>query len=176
MLLDNEFLLFCRVRENEKSRFLERQNRFIWYTLSPMALSLGYAKFANSYKAIPWFYAQAAMGTALLEVVNYVEHYGLSRSKLQDGSYEPVNPMHSWNAPHTFSNAALFKLERHSDHHTYPMRPYQLLRNFKESPQLPTGYLGMISLAMFPPAFYWVMNPLVKAIDDFKTSKPGDVR
>ena len=61
------------------------------------------------------------------------------------------------------SNSILFKLQRHSDHHTWAMRPYHLLRNFKESPQLPSGYPGMLVLALFPPIYRFVMNPLVDA-------------
>lgn len=111
----------------------------------------------------PIWAAQAAIGVALLEGVNYIEHYGLQRERLADGSYEPVDPRHSWNSAHRLSNAILFKLQRHSDHHTFPTRPFQLLRNFEESPQLPTGYFGMMTLAACPPAFFWIMDPLVDA-------------
>jgi hypothetical protein len=42
-------------------------------------------------------------------------------------------------------------------------RPYEILRNFVESPQLPTGYIGMFALAFTPRAFFWIMNPLLEA-------------
>jgi len=112
---------------------------------------------------LPLWAAQAAFGVMLLEAVNYIEHYGLQRKQMPDGSYEPVNPRHSWNSAHRLSNAILFKLQRHSDHHTFPQRPFQLLRNFEESPQLPTGYFGMVFLSFCPRAFFWIMNPLVDA-------------
>jgi len=112
------------------------------------------------------FALQSAAGVLLLEWVNYIEHYGLARKKLPGGGYEPVDPTHSWNSPHRLSNTLLLKLQRHSDHHTFANRPYELLRNFKESPQLPTGYTGMIPLACFPSVFKWVMDPLVKAYQE----------
>lgn len=120
-----------------------------------------------------FFFVQTAISVGLLESVNYIEHYGLRRKKLQDGGYESVNPRHSWNSAHHLSNTILFKLQRHSDHHTFPTRPFQLLRNFEESPQLPTGYLGMVALSSFPPAFFHIMNPLV---DAYNSGSPEDIK
>jgi len=94
-----------------------------------------------------------------LTCANYVEHYGLLRRTMADGSYERCQPCHSWNSNHMFSNWALFHLQRHSDHHTYPGRRYQSLRHFDELPTLPNGYFGMFTLAYFPPLWYQVMDP-----------------
>lgn len=112
-----------------------------------------------------FFAAQSAVAILLLEMVNYIEHYGLARARLADGSYEPVNPTHSWNSAQWLSNIIFFKLQRHSDHHTFPQRPFHLLRNFEESPQMPSGYLGMITLSLFPPVFRRIMDPLVEGIN-----------
>ena len=60
-------------------------------------------------------------------------------------------PEHSWNTNNVASNVLLYHLQRHSDHHANPMRRYQALRHFDEAPQLPTGYAGMIVLALVPP-------------------------
>jgi alkane 1-monooxygenase len=35
----------------------------------------------------------------MIEIVNYVEHYGLKREKDENGVYEAVSVRHSWNAP-----------------------------------------------------------------------------
>jgi alkane 1-monooxygenase len=94
----------------------------------------------------------------LLETINYIEHYGLLRNKLPDGSYEPVNITHSWNAPHRISNYFLFKLQRHSDHHAFAHKPYQVLKSYDESPLLPQGYLMMIILAWYPSLYFEIMN------------------
>ena len=110
---------------------------------------------------IPFLAIQAVFGFCLLEVVNYVEHYGLLRQRLDSGRYERCGPVHSWNSNHLASNVALYNLERHSDHHAHPTRRYQSLRHFEESPQLPNGYGLMIGLAYFPPIWRRVMDPRV---------------
>lgn len=96
-----------------------------------------------------------------LTMANYVEHYGLLRKRKESGRYEPCEPHHSWNTNHIVSNLLLFHLQRHSDHHANPMRPYQSLRNFDELPRLPSGYPGCFVMALLPPIWFSVMNPKV---------------
>jgi len=107
---------------------------------------------------LPYLLIQA-LGFILLEVVNYLEHYGLLRQKREDGRYERCLPEHSWNSNNVASNVLLYHLQRHSDHHANPTRRYQALRHVDEAPQLPTGYAGMIVLAWFPPLWRRVMDP-----------------
>jgi len=106
---------------------------------------------------LPYLLIQA-LGFTLLEVVNYLEHYGLLRQKREDGRYERCLPEHSWNSNNVASNVLLYHLQRHSDHHANPTRRYQALRHVEEAPQLPTGYAGMIVLAWFPPLWRRVMD------------------
>jgi alkane 1-monooxygenase len=106
---------------------------------------------------------QAVYGFSLLEVVNYLEHYGLKRSTGADGKLERCRPEHSWNSNHVVSNLFLYHLQRHSDHHAHPTRRYQALRNFPEAPQLPNGYAGMILLAYIPWLWFRVMDARVLA-------------
>jgi alkane 1-monooxygenase len=108
---------------------------------------------------LPYLLVQAVIGFSLLEVVNYLEHYGLRRQKREDGRYERCRPEHSWNSNNVASNVLLYHLQRHSDHHANPTRRYQALRHVDEAPQLPTGYAGMIVLAWFPPLWRRVMDP-----------------
>ena len=96
---------------------------------------------------LPYLLIQAVVGFSLLEVVNYLEHYGLLRQRREDGRYERTRPEHSWNSNSVASNVLLYHLQRHSDHHANPVRRYQALRHVDEAPQLPTGYAGMIVLA-----------------------------
>jgi alkane 1-monooxygenase len=110
---------------------------------------------------LPYLLLQAVIGFSLLEVVNYLEHYGLRRQKREDGRYERCLPEHSWNSNNVASNVLLYHLQRHSDHHANPTRRYQALRHVDEAPQLPTGYAGMIVLAWFPPLWRRVMDPRV---------------
>ncbi len=107
---------------------------------------------------LPYLLLQAVLGFSLLEVVNYLEHYGLLRNKKEDGRYERCLPQHSWNSNNVASNVLLYHLQRHSDHHANPTRRYQALRHVDEAPQLPTGYAGMIVLAWFPPVWRRVMD------------------
>ena len=102
---------------------------------------------------LPYLVIQAVVGFSLLEVVNYMEHYGMLRQKVGVGErqrYERVDPTHSWNSNNIATNVLLYHLQRHSDHHANPTRRYQSLRDFEESPVLPTGYAGMIVLADRP--------------------------
>ena len=96
-----------------------------------------------------------------LTSANYIEHYGLLREKKANGNYERCKPHHSWNANYVLSNIVLFHLERHSDHHAYPARRYQSLRNFEDIPELPAGYFGMYLIAYFPWLWYKVMDKRV---------------
>ena len=114
---------------------------------------------------LPWLLVQAVFGFSLLEVVNYLEHYGLRRLKRDDGTdrYERTRPEHSWNSDNVSSNVLLYHLQRHSDHHAHPTRRFQALRHFDEEPELPSGYATMIVLAVIPPLWRRVMDPRVLA-------------
>lgn len=123
---------------------------------------------ANLWLIPAFFVVQSLVAILLLESVNYIEHYGIVRAQLatkpgQPVRYERVNPLHSWNASQIASNWVLFQLQRHSDHHTYAARPYQVLRHFDESPQLPHGYALMILIATLPPLWFRVMDPRLDA-------------
>ncbi len=110
---------------------------------------------------IPFLMIAAAFGWWQLTCANYVEHYGLLRLKDKNGRYERCQPKHSWNSNHKASNLVLLHLQRHSDHHAHPTRPYQVLRDFPEVPALPSGYPWMFFVSMFPSAWFSLMNPKV---------------
>jgi len=123
---------------------------------------------------LPYLLIQAIVGFSLLEVVNYMEHYGMLRQKVGVGErqrYERVDPTHSWNSNNIATNVLLYHLQRHSDHHANPTRRYQSLRDFEESPVLPTGYAGMIVLAIVPAIWRRVMDPRVLAHFDGDLSR-----
>lgn len=113
--------------------------------------------------ALLLFVVQGVIAFSLLEAINYIEHYGLLRRQLASGKYERVLPQHSWNSAHRVSNWYLFNLARHSDHHYLASREYDRLRHHAEAPQLPTGYAGMVVLALFPPLWFQVMDRRVDA-------------
>ena len=113
-------------------------------------------------QAMLLFMVAAVIGFLLLETVNYIEHYGLQREVESNGRYERVKAHHSWNSDHPVGRLLLFELSRHSDHHHRSGRKYQILRHIENTPQMPTGYPGMMTLSFFPPLWFAVMNPLVE--------------
>jgi alkane 1-monooxygenase len=135
-----------------------REVLWSWAATLAVAAALG-AAFGP--RAVAFFFGQSAMAVALLEAVNYIEHYGLARRRLADGRYERPAARHAWDAYEWLSNSFLVHLQRHADHHLNPMRPYAALQPQEESPKLPTGYAGMVPLAFLPPLWFAVMNPRV---------------
>jgi alkane 1-monooxygenase len=107
---------------------------------------------------IPYIVISAVFGFTLLETVNYLEHYGLMRRKLESGRYERCASEHSWNSDHIVTNLFLYHLQRHSDHHANPTRRYQTLRSMAGAPNLPSGYASMIALTYVPPLWRRVMD------------------
>ena len=118
----------------------------------------------GGWAGIGLFLVQAGVAIWQLELVNYIEHYGLTRKHLGDGKYEHVKPQHSWNAAHKASNWLLINLQRHSDHHYKPSRRFPILQNYTEAeaPQLPYGYPVMTIAAMIPRVWTRMMNPRVQ--------------
>lgn len=115
------------------------------------------------------FLGASFVGILLLETVNYIEHYGLQRKK-QGGRYERCLPIHSWNSNHPIGRLLLLELSRHSDHHYIASRKYQVLRHFDDSPQMPTGYPGMMLLALVPPLWFWFMH---RHIEQYRLGTKG---
>ena len=127
----------------------------LWQGSLVLILGLKVVPFLILHNVIAWFQLTSA---------NYIEHYGLLRSKKVNDRYERCQPHHSWNSNHIFSNLLLFQLQRHSDHHANPSRPYQSLRSFESLPELPAGYLGMYFMAYLPPLWFKVMDKRLLAI------------
>ena len=147
-----------------------RHNIMLWFAVLPVLfaalLTAGFSFWAGRVVWIVpvFFFGQSLIAILLLESVNYIEHYGIVRREVsgmpdQPVRYERVNPLHSWNASQLVSNLVLFQLQRHSDHHVYAARPYQVLRHFDEAPQLPFGYSLMILISYVPPLWFALMNP-----------------
>jgi alkane 1-monooxygenase len=119
--------------------------------------------FFQSASILVFWWAQSFMAILLLEIINYIEHYGLSRKKIGDNSYEGVSEWHSWDCDYQLTNLTLFNLGRHSHHHAQASVPYWNLKNAQNVPTLPFGYSLAILIALVPPLWKKVMNPLVLA-------------
>ncbi|MBO9434749.1 alkane 1-monooxygenase [Ruegeria sp. R13_0] len=142
----------------------DRSNPF-WRYWALQTGMLILAALIGGWPGLALFLLQAGVAIWQLELVNYVEHYGLTRKHLGEGKYEHVLPRHSWNASQKASNWLLINLQRHSDHHYKPNRRFPLLQNHpqEDAPQLPFGYPVMTVAAMIPPLWRRVMNPRVRA-------------
>lgn len=150
---------------------LHWSNEMIFYLVCQIGFLVAITLIFNPATAALAF-AASAIGFLLLETVNYIEHYGLARYKNGE-RFKRVLPIHSWNSNHPMGRLILFELSRHSDHHYMASRPYQVLRNFEDSPQMPTGYPGMVMLALVPPLWFKIMNPRVRALQE---KYPEDLR
>jgi len=151
---------------------LARRNLPWWHRSNPFwrywalaAVMVALAIAIGGWLGLALFAWQALVAVWQLELVNYIEHYGLTRKYLGEGKYEHVLPRHSWNTSYKASNWLLINLQRHSDHHYKPDRRFPLLQTYSadEAPQLPFGYPLMTTLAMVPPLWRRRMNPRVRA-------------
>jgi len=145
-----------RMKRSGKSMF-SLSNKMIVYSIANLILVFGIYYYFN-FKVLLAFILAAVIGILMLETVNYIEHYGLLRHKNESGRYERVKHWHSWNSDHQIGRLMLFNLSRHSDHHYKASKKYQVLESLPESPQMPTGYPGMMVLALIPPLWFSIMN------------------
>jgi alkane 1-monooxygenase len=158
----NAWNLEAKKLKRKGKGLLSFSNELIWW----YSISFIFAAICGvlwGWTGVAYFFAQSFIAFSLLEVINYIEHYGLHRRKLDNGRFERTNVEHSWNSNFLLTNLFLFQLQRHSDHHANPKRRYQVLRHHEISPQLPSGYATMVVLALFPPLWFKVMNPKVEA-------------
>ena len=135
------------------------------HLMSVLLVVLAYAM--GGVGAALFFVACALWGKSLLEIVNYMEHYGMVRNPAT-----PVQPRHSWNTNRRISSWAMFNLTRHSHHHAQGEVAYQDLRPYPEAPMMINGYLTTIVVAMIPPLWHHLMTPKVLAWDrDYATAE-----
>ena len=141
---------------------LNWRNELIWLHF----LTLGFASafyLVFGILGVIFFIGQSWITLAAQQMANYTQHYGLKRLKLNENQYERFSPAHAWCCNFLLSNMLSFHLPRHTDHHIRPRRRYQVLCHIEESPQMPTGYMGMFLMALIPPLWYRVMNPRILA-------------
>lgn len=139
---------------------LHWQNEILQVYAATALITIGLVAWLG-WVVLPFILAHHFFSWYGLTQVNYIEHYGLLRQKRENGRYEKCQPRHSWNSNHRISNLLSLHLQRHSDHHANPMRPYQALRDFDDVPSLPSGYPGCLVLAAIPPLWFKVMDPKV---------------
>jgi alkane 1-monooxygenase len=145
-------------------------NRMIAYLLVEAAIAVAMGLF--SLRALAFWLGQAILAVFMLELFNYIAHYGLQRKPRPGGGFERIEPHHSWNSSRRMNNWSLFNMGRHSDHHRSPTRAYQSLERQNEEPELPTGYGGAILMALIPPLWRGIMDPRVQAWSQAARTRP----
>jgi alkane 1-monooxygenase len=159
-----------RLRRQGRSPWSLR-NGMLWMTVLPLAwLAVMVGLFG--WLAVPLFLAHFLFARVLLAVADYLEHYGLARRRLSDGSWETIRAAHAWDDSFLVSSLLFCQIDRHSDHHANVGRPYQILRVMPEAPRLPYGYLVMLWVALIPPLWRKVMHPRVQAVWDTGAALP----
>ncbi|MEL0300232.1 MAG: fatty acid desaturase, partial [Flavobacteriaceae bacterium] len=141
-----------------KAGFWSVYNDLLWYVFFQVGyLGLLFALWGGL--AVVYAVLVALVSVLMLETINYIEHYGLQRKKINAHRYERVLPVHSWNSNHIVGRLVLYELTRHSDHHHRASKKYQILENKTESPQLPWGYPTSMLVALVPPLWFYWMHP-----------------
>lgn len=146
-----------KLNKTHNIKFISLNNDMFWYTLIQITYLLSIGLFF-SWETMFIALGVALVGFSLLEIINYLEHYGLRRAKKKSGRYEIVREKHSWNSNHALGRILLYELTRHSDHHYRANKKYQVLDYHTESPQLPYGYPTMMVIATIPPLWFSIVN------------------
>ena len=132
-----------------------------WMVLS--AVFAAAAFWVSGWAGFVVFLLGALVAIIELELVDYIEHYGLSRGIDANGATLPVRYEHSWDYSGWFTNALLINLQRHSDHHAHGGRAFAALNSHPEAPQLPANYATMMKLALIPPLYRRIIHPRLAA-------------
>jgi alkane 1-monooxygenase len=121
-----------------------------------------YVAIASEFGApgVLFFLSESAIAIVVLELFNYIAHYGLVRDRPLEGR-QPSLDSYSWNSSNELANFLIFNMGRHSDHHRRPNVSYHVLSVITGTPELPFGYAGSILLALVPPLWCRVMDPKV---------------
>jgi NAD(P)H-flavin reductase/ferredoxin len=165
-------VLASTVRGNRSAWHIETERlqkkrlaRYSWHNavirghvMSVALVAIAYV--VGGWQAAVFFTICALWGKSLLEIVNYMEHYGIVRNPRT-----PVQPRHSWNTNRRISSWTMFNLTRHSHHHAQGEVPFQDLRPYPSAPMMINGYLTTLLVAMVPPLWHALMSPKVLAWD-----------
>jgi hypothetical protein len=151
----------------EKKRLIRKKqhqfslhNQFItgWLMTS---VWLGCVFLVGSWQGVLFVTGVGIVAKIVLEIVNYMEHYGLVRHPR-----ERVMPKHSWNTNRKISCWAMFNLPRHSHHHSNCAIPFEELEAMPDAPVMLGGYISTIALVLLPPLWFKLMKPKLQHWDD----------
>jgi alkane 1-monooxygenase len=145
-------------RENVRGFAAFVRNETLHWTLLSFVFAIA-AYCVAGVSALAVFFGASLIAIVELELVDYIEHYGLVRARDGNGKLDPVRYEHSWDYAGWFTNALLINLQRHSDHHAHGGRAFGALNSHPEAPQLPASYAAMILAAIVPPVYRAIIHP-----------------
>ena len=135
---------------------LSPQNRMLHYFMLEI-IFLFIDFFIAGFNGLVFVFFHSFVSITLLELVNYIQHYGLER-KMENGKYERFTDHHSWNSRHISANWSTFNLGLHAEHHQSASKHYPLLSQEEKVIEMPANYSIMLIMALIPPLWFFVMN------------------
>jgi alkane 1-monooxygenase len=107
----------------------------------------------------------AFLARGIVALVNYVQHYGLARRPGEKAGID-----HAWDLPFKSGNLIYFNAGLHADHHVKASLVPGDLTYRATRFALPMNIQFILPLALVPPLFFRVMNPL---LDRTRVSRPS---
>ncbi len=145
------------ILKKKNSNIYSLKNRMLHYFFLEL-LFLCLAFYFTGINGLIFIFFHALVSITLLELVNYIQHYGLTRKK-ENGKYEKFSDHHSWNSRHISANWSTFNLGLHNEHHKSAGKHYPLLSQEEKILEMPSNYSIMLIMALIPPLWFYVMNP-----------------
>lgn len=115
---------------------------------------------ANPASTLLFFLIQGFVAYILYELINYIQHYGLTRNRAS----EPITLHLSWNCYYKYTNYILHFLPLHSVHHLPHHHRKLGDSDLKDGPRMPYLYFAMVFMALVPPLWFSKMNGLAQQV------------
>ena len=147
-----------RLKKSGYTFFYHRIYQYIFFTL----ITSIFIYLLFGFIGIFIFFFQSLVAISLLEMVDYIEHYGLQRKMLPDGTFEPIGANHSWDTNFFLTNTSLYNLGKHAKHHQIASLPFQQLESTHGANNYPFGYSTAVLIALYPPLWRKLVDPLIE--------------
>lgn len=135
-------------------------NRAIRDQLYPIAL-LVIAYAIAGIAGVIGVFLSGIVGSLLQKMIDYSQHYGLVRIE-----GKKVEERHSWECYRLLSNLIQFNLPLHAHHHRSARTPFWELEPNKGAPRLPIAYQSASLIALIPPLWKSIVNPILYEWDN----------
>ncbi|MGH1537962.1 MAG: fatty acid desaturase [Gammaproteobacteria bacterium] len=145
--------------------FISWQNRWIrGYAMSLPTIFIFW--FAAGWIGLAVMVGSWVISAFELEVLNYLEHYGLIREKGQ-----PIDYHHSWDVGESpFTQFGFIEIGRQADHHDRGETHFWELEEC-DAPDTGYGYYAMLAMLMVPPVWESFIKPRLADWDENRASE-----